>query len=407
MRSTTANRVPVSVRIIAVLRTRSLGEQLTIALRQVQGVQFSLRYSTEAGALRAVGEEEQPDLIVLELDGDNRRDIEEIERIRRQFGDAIRIFVIHGNGDAVGLERIKRLGIRHLHLQPVDMQSIVLDVVEYMSEKRTRILEAQLRPGSLTLFLSARGGSGSSLLASNVAVALSRLHQMNVALVDLDLQFGAVSMLLDLAPKADVTTALYQADRIDPVFVKALMTRHESGVDVLPAPADFPDLGLIEDGATTLLLNALLDRYDMIILDAPRGFSAWVVEALRMANPLVLVGQSDLVTLRDMKLILEKLPTLGIAPEHVEIVINRVTAQHASVDIEEIQRVLGVPQLHRVASDFATAVTAQDRGQTVWDVNRKSVLTRDIERLAEHLAWIHSGSTRERQGFMARLFGRR
>lgn len=395
----------VSVRVLAVLVDEELGENIRSALRQVQGVQLSIRYSSMEGPLSEVGTIEQPDIILFQIDGETQRDVQAIEKIRKFWGEDIRIHILSGANPSLTQERLRQMGIHHVYPYPFESQSLVLDIIEFMTEKRQRILQAKLRRGSLTAFLSARGGVGATLLASNVAIALAQFHGSRVALVDLDLQFGCIALVLDVKPTADITTALQQPERIDSLFVKALMTPHPSGVHVLAAPADYADLALIEEGATERLLQSMLDVYEIVILDVPRIFVSWTIEALRMANPVFLVSQNNLVTLRDTRLILRRLLALGIPRDRLEVISNRISNRNVSIDDEEMQRLLEVPDIHRVHSDYVTATQSQDRGVSVWEVNRRSGMSQDIEHLAGVIHRLHTGQPQPQQGLIKRLFG--
>ena len=117
-----------------------------------------------------------------------------------------------------------------------------------------------------------------------MAYNLQDQHDNRVALVDLDLQFGVAAMCLDVNPHANVFDALGSHQRIDPVFVQALMTQHESGLHILVSPGEIAPITDINEEAVSKLMESLVESYDFVVLDMPRMLTPWTVAALRWAD---------------------------------------------------------------------------------------------------------------------------
>ncbi|HKJ77856.1 MAG TPA: AAA family ATPase [Gammaproteobacteria bacterium] len=394
----------VTLNVVAVVISEETGEVLADALSRVQGINLSVRRTEQGRPLSKIGEDELPDVIILELNGHEEEDIEDVEHILERTAGRVAVFGTYRKGDNAVMRRLMAAGVRNIYPQPIETQELVLDIIEVMSEKRSRTVQAQSKKGAVTAFMNAKGGSGATTIATNVAHTLAMKHDARVALVDLDIQFGCAAMILDLKSGADVTNALLQPDRIDPVFVQALMTKHESGLHVLAAPGDLSEVDSIQAGATSALLQAVISLYDFVIIDVPRVFLPWTIEALQLAHPVMLVSQNSLVTIRDTKLILERLPVMEIPAEHVEVVNNRAKARATSVDFKEMKKALKLDLLHRISNDYETAVKAQDRGVPLREVNRRSPLTQDVEHLADYLHAKHEGQPARGRGLFGRFF---
>jgi len=395
----------VTLNVVAVVVHEDTGDQISDALSRVQGINLSVRRSEGRRPLSRIGEDELPDIIILEVNGHEEEDIEDVERVLENTEGRVTVFVTYRSGEQGTIRRLLDAGVKNVYPQPLETQGLVLDVIEHMSQKRHRTRHVQARKGAVTAFLNAKGGSGATTIAVNVAHALARRHKAKVALVDLDIQFGCAALMLDLKSSANVTNALLQPDRIDPVFVQALMSKHSSGLHVLASPGDMSDIDRIEPGATSALLQTVIGLYDFVIIDLPRLFLPWTLEALRLAYPVMLVSQNSLVTIRDTRLMLERLPLMEVPRDHIEVINNRARAKATSLDIREVKKALDLERIHRVSNDYETAVTAQDRGVPLGEVSRRSALTRDVDSLADYLHAEHEG-TRERNGLMGRLFGR-
>jgi pilus assembly protein CpaE len=223
-------------------------------------------------------------------------------------------------------------------------------------------------------------------------------------LIDFDLQFGDVAISLDMHPRSTVNDALRQPDRVDTVLLKALVTKHESGLDVLPSPGNLTSLDEMEASSVRKILQAAVQEYEFVILDLPRYFNAPVIEALKFSDPIMLVCQNSLETIRNAKVILDNMTLLGIPLAHVELVNNRAMAKSSSVSIDKLKSTLGKERIHRVRNDYSAAVSAQDQGVPIASVAKKSEMTKDITSLAEYIARSHRGDEEKKKGFFAKLF---
>ncbi|MFH7325984.1 CpaE family protein [Desulfurivibrio sp. C05AmB] len=394
----------ITLNVVAVVVHKDTGDQIADALSRVKGINLSIRIADAGRSLGKIGEDEMPDVIILEINGQAGQDVEDVEEILGRGDDQVKIFATYRQGDNNILRRLFRAGVKNIYPQPLETQDLVLDLVEVMAEKRNRAMQAQSRKGSVTAFMNAKGGSGATTIATNVAHTLATKYKAKVALIDFDIQFGCAAMSLDLKFGADVCNAIFQPDRIDPIFIKALMTRHESGLHVLASPGNLGSIDGIKPGAATDLLQGVINLYDIVIIDLPRLFLPWTIEVLQLANPVMLVSHNNLVTIRDTKLILEHLPLQGVPAERIEVINNRAKAKVASVDIGEMKKTLKLERIHRVTNDYSTAVKAQDRGVPLAEISRRSPLTRDIEHLADYLYAARDGQEPPGRGLMDRLF---
>lgn len=394
-----------NLKVVALVMNEATAHQLSSALSRIEGVDFEARmHSEDRSALEGIGVAELPDVVIAEINGQHEKDIVDIERILRDHGDQVGVFVTFMGGDINVMRRLMRAGVRDVLVQPIQTQELVIEISSIAAEKRARQSATSPTTGRIVSFLNAKGGSGGSTLAVNVAYALATQYDLRVALVDLDLQFGVVAHYLDIKPGATVLEALSNPTRIDPVFVKALLTSHESGLYVLASPADVSISPEIDADAIEALLHALAANVDIVIVDLPRVLKPWTLAVMRMSNPLMLVIQNTLATLRDARLLLDGLPRLGVTTERVEIVNNRAMADSPSVSIERLKETLQRDRIHRVRNDFENAVRSQDIGKPLAVVAERSHLTKDIEGIAEQLAAGVQGQERPARGFLQRLF---
>ncbi|MCK5003104.1 MAG: AAA family ATPase [Gammaproteobacteria bacterium] len=357
-------------------------------------------------SLKSIGDEELPDIIIHEIDGDREEDLQALEKILLEYPDKVTVYVTYKDGDMETMRRLMKAGVRDTFPQPIQVQELVGSVTKVLSGKRVRLSKAKGGKGGVTSFMSAKGGSGATTIAMNVAEMLAHDFKSKVLLIDLDIQFGDVALLLDLMPGNNVMEALLQPSRVDPVFLKALITTHDSGLDVLASPADLSPMGGISPEGITHLIDAASELYDFVILDVPRVLTSWTMAALRYSDPIMVVGQNNMSTIRDAKLIIDKLAHEGVPTANIEVINNRAMAKEGSVPIEKLKETLGIERMHKATNDFKTSVHSQNQGQPLQDVSKGSHFTKDVHALADYIYVLQNGEHKKKGGLFSGLFSK-
>ena len=396
-----------SLNVLALVISEETRAQLESTLARLEGVNLNVRMVGSDRPLAQVGKHELPDVILLEINGHQTQDVDDVKELLKNYGDRITVFVTYKNGDMNTMRSLMRAGVRDAFPQPIPIQELVMDITQAVSDKRTRLKDAQGGRGGVTSFINAKGGSGATTLAVNTAYSLVVHHKASVLLIDLDIQFGVCAMCLDLRPKANILDALTQHQRLDPVFLQALTTEHKSGLKVLASPGEIAPISNLREEAVSKLVAAAIEAYEYVIIDVPRLFTPWTLAALRASEPVLLVVQNTLSTVIDAKNVLDHLPGLGVPEQNIEVINNRALSEARSVSLDRIKETVGKTYIHRVRNDYEAAVRAQDQGLPLEEVAKRSHATKDIEALASYLATSHLGEESEKKGFLGRLFGGR
>jgi pilus assembly protein CpaE len=160
----------------------------------------------------------------------------------------------------------------------------------------------------VTIF-GTKGGVGKTTIAVNLAVLLAK-SKKKVALIDLDLQFGDVSIFLNLYPKRTISELAQEGNALDLELLDSYLIPHISGVKILPAPGRPEYAELITPGHVEEIVNLLKLHYDYIVIDTPPLFNETNLSALDLSTQILLVLAMDLATIKNVKLSLELLESL-------------------------------------------------------------------------------------------------
>jgi pilus assembly protein CpaE len=192
---------------------------------------------------------------------------------------------------------------------------------------------------SLVAVLGPKGGTGKTLIATNLAVALAQ-RDANVVLVDLDLQFGDIGLALGLSPEATMYDLMRAGPPFDHEKLDRHLIKHSSGVKVLIAPTR-------PDQASAVSIEFLRDIYaslrtmcDAVIVDTPPGFTPEVIATIDASSEICMVGMLDSLSLKNTKLGLETLDLMGYETNRVSLVLNRADSR-VGITPDDVSTIVG------------------------------------------------------------------
>jgi pilus assembly protein CpaE len=191
----------------------------------------------------------------------------------------------------------------------------------------------------LIAVLGPKGGTGKTLIATNLSVALAQ-RDANVVLVDLDLQFGDIGLALGLSPERTMYDLMKAGPPFDHEKLDRHLIRHSSGVKVLIAPTR-------PDQASAVSIDYLRDIYaslrtmsDAVIVDTPPGFTPEVIATIDASSAVCMVGMLDSLSLKNTKLGLETLDLMGYDTDHVSLVLNRADSR-VGITPDDVSTIVG------------------------------------------------------------------
>ena len=205
--------------------------------------------------------------------------------------------------------------------------------------------------GRVTTVFSPKGGSGKSVIACNMAVALAARSVEPVVLVDADLQFGDVAVMLKLAPQHTIVDAVSAMHRLDAPLLRSLLSTGPNGLLVLPAPREpaFGDQVTASDMHT--ILELLRGFASHVVVDTPTQFSDVALHLIEASDDLVLVAGMDVPSIKNMKIGLQTLKLLGTPSSKLRLVLNRANAK-VGLDVGEVERTLHLKAEALLPSDI-------------------------------------------------------
>jgi len=241
--------------------------------------------------------------------------------------------------------------------------------------------------GRIIVFYGPKGGVGTSLLVTNLAVALAAYQPEPVVLVDLNLQFGAVATLLGLRPEVTIASLAQRFQgEIDFEFLQPFLLKHEeSNLRVLAAPSR-PELAeLVTTFLVERILQVLRNHFTFILIDTSTILQDTTLAALDLADQILVVTALDLLAIRNTQLVLEMFRKL-YPLDRLKLVLNRSNVRFSGLTPEQVEEFLNIPILAQIPSDGQIAVTSVNEGVPFVLRTPNSLLAQSVFKLASSIS---------------------
>ncbi len=312
--------------------------------------------------------------------------VEQLVRTHREVG----AILLSEELSTALLQQALRAGVRDVVGSPIDTAQLIAAVqrvaesLEPAAATPHSPVGAGLPDGEvgrvLTVF-STKGGSGKSVLAVNIAVALARRTDRPVVLVDANLQFGDIAVMLKLAPQHTVVDAVSSIDKLDVQLLQSLLAVHDSsGLYVLPAPLEpaFADQIGAED--MVRIIDLLRNFAAYVVIDTPAYFNDVVLGLIETSDDVVLVAGMDIPNIKNVKIGLQTLKLLNTPMDKLHLVLNRSNSK-VKLEVAEVEKTLGIKAESLIPSDVVVPQSV-NKGTPVVMASPKSGVSKAIEELA-------------------------
>ncbi len=256
-------------------------------------------------------------------------------------------------------------------------------------------------PGRVVTVFSSKGGCGKTFLSTNLAVALSR-SGAEVALVDLDLHFGDVAIMLHLFPSHTIYDAA-QGSGLDALTLKSFLTHHDAGIWTLVAPTEPTVADTINPGAIANILKLLRSAFDYVVIDTPPAFSEPVLGAFDESDWLVMLATLDVPSIKNLKLTLQTMELLHFPKNRMRVVINRSDSK-VGLRLPDVEKLLSAPVDATIPSSRSVPLSV-NKGSPIMLEEPKGPVAESIRRIAALVAESEPGS-RTKQKQRRSLFAR-
>ncbi len=351
-----------------------------------------------------------PDVAVVSLDSDQNKAIQLIGQMTTDLPE-VPILAISARGDGQAILQALRSGAREFLTVPIVLEDLLKALQRLHrgrpSADRSNGVTASTKTESLVIaVLGSRGGVGCTSLAVNLGASLAHDPRHNVALIDLDLALGDADVALDLMADYTLADVALNIDRLDQQFLRRSLSKHESGLSLLPHPVQMEDASLIREDHLQRVINLLRASYSHLILDLSKSFSPTDVTALRMADLILLVAQLDLTSLRNVVRTMATLGNEESLANKVQIVLNRVGSE-SDISLKKAEETVGKSIYWQIPNEPKPLAESRNHGAPLLTFAPRCKVQQSIAGLAEAVCGKQLQSAQKEKSSRWALFARR
>ncbi len=329
-------------------------------------------------------EQTAPDVGVIALDTDPERAIELIKRLAVDAPDTA-ILAASENTDGHQILRTIRAGAREFLTMPIS-QDDLSSALGRVSQQKFGSIDGGGRSCEVIAIAGATGGVGTTSTAVNLGCVLAENPQNSVALLDLDLALGDADVFLDAIPDYTLADVVQNIARLDIQLLKRSLTKHSSGLYLLPRPVELHDTLSITDENLRKVIGLLKASFTHLIIDLSKTYSAVDMAAISSATKVILVTQLDLPCLRNVVRLMMSFEEIEGLQSKVEIVVNRAGLDSGQISLKKAKESLGREIFALLPNDYRTMVEVRNNGVPLIVQAPKAAITASIRELAQKIS---------------------
>ena len=241
--------------------------------------------------------------------------------------------------------------------------------------------EAESRHNRVITVLSAKGGSGKTVVSTNLALGLNEEFPGTVCLVDLNLQFGDCAATMAIEPEQSIGDAALNAHVLDATTLKVFLTPHPSGLFLLAPPQSLVDASEISTQQVKSIIDLLVNIFDYVVIDTSPGIDDHAITAMEFSSDLVLVTSSEVPSVRNMRRQVETLDTIGMTRPVRHFVVNRAGTR-VGLRTNDIEATVGLDAAIEIPSS-RQVVMSTNQGQPIIQSAVKDPAAKALQELVD------------------------
>lgn len=325
-----------------------------------------------------------PDIGLINIDSDPEKGIELLREIQQACPKALLIVLSHSADGQVILSAM-RSGAREFLNLPLSAEELS-EAIHRVKKQSSPDSDDSKEDSRAIAVGGVSGGVGSTSIAVNLAAALAANQERNVVLIDLDVALGDADIFLDSIPEYTLADVTQNIDRLDLSLLKKSLTKHESGVYLLPRPVQLQDNELIHPEDLGRVIGLLKSSFSHLVFDLSKAYNRLDEVALNAATDVLLVTQLDLPCLRNVVRLMMSFEEYEGVKEKTRIVVNRAGLDSGQISMTKAQETIGGEFYWQIPNDYGLMVDVRNNGIPLVMQAPKASITRSIVELCEKLA---------------------
>jgi pilus assembly protein CpaE len=300
-----------------------------------------------------------PQLVLLELSKDPKSSLKLLQELQQNFPGIPVVAALEVLDSAFLIEAL-RLGVKEVLTKPLTTEAVQQTFTRVQRQMGT---DGQAKePATIFSFFSCKGGSGSTTIATNFGVSLSRLSKKKILVLDLDVELGDVSGFFGMKSPRYLVQEDSSGSILDPATIfRSITTHSKTGIDLLSFSGGFPRKSRVMAAEMKPLLGILQGEYDYIIVDTSSTLNDLVVSVLDSSHIIFLISKCNLPALRNAQRVLQGFERLGYSAARIRLLLNRYHKDQ-DISIKEVEKSVGFQVFWSIPNDYKSLIRSIQSG---------------------------------------------
>jgi pilus assembly protein CpaE len=319
--------------------------------------------------------------VIIDMDAARLEEIESLQRVTRRLEGKAPVVVVTQEFNAAAVRILVQLQVADFLVKPVTTADLVRTCIRALQgsgrEERSE--------SEIYTFMPAAGGVGTTTLALQTAFQLhhSATRAASTCVVDLNFQQGACAEYLDLEPRFDITEIENNPERLDRQLLDVMLSKHESGLCVLAAPAHPSEMRSFNTDVVVRVLDLVSAYFDNVVIDMPRTWFPWTETVLLGSNKLYIVAEMTVPCLRHTQRLIQAVYETAGKEVKPRVIVNRFEQKkfESGVRQADVEAILGEHFVGGIANNYKLVREAVDRGVPLHAIDPEANVIGDLRRI--------------------------
>ncbi len=306
----------------------------------------------------------KPDIILMDINMPNRNGLESTEIITSELPNCD-VIIMSVQSDTEYLKTAMEAGAKGYILKPINHEEVTeLIKKTYLksSERRSHnVVTEEVLEEQIISFYSLKGGVGKSILALNSSIILADKLQKKVLLIDLDLHFGSISLLIDKHYEKTILDLVDDSMMDKYELIEPYLYSHSKNLDILFAPSSAEGADYISKEIINTFLEKVKGHYDLILIDTGVNFEEHTLLALDLSDTIYFVSSMEMSSIKNAKMGLKVMQSLNYSEDKVKILINKASEKYG-VSKKDLKSVFESDVSNYIEEDLKNVRMSVNRG---------------------------------------------
>lgn len=284
----------------------------------------------------------KPHVVLMDINMPIMNGLEATEKISDLYPDVI-VIIMSVQAENEYLKKAMFSGAKEYIIKPINYDTLVqtIEATYIKNKERISSLSHKNQPeknSKVITFYSSKGGVGKSVLSVNTALTLSRAYKKKTLLIDMDLQYGDVALMLNLYGEKTILEMVddHQWEHYD--TASTYLVKLNEKMDVLLAPTNPEASEYISKDMVQTLIKGFMSKYDFIIVDTAVNFDETTLHVLDVSDQVLMVTTMELSSVKNTKLGINVMKTLSYEDKKVKVVVNEARGKFG-INVKELKEI--------------------------------------------------------------------